>query len=142
MKSSKLKAVEVPAELAPSMIDEYPILAVAAAAATGTTIMAGLAELKVKESNRLQAIADGLLQTHVKCEVGEDSLTVYGGKINGGSFIKTHMDHRIAMSFLVMGLIAENPITIDDSAMINTSFPGFIDIMNSLGASIKPNLSS
>lgn len=135
--SSKLKGIRIPASRAPSMIDEYPILSIAASFAEGTTVMEGLAELKVKESNRLQAIADGLVENGVKCEVGDDSLTVHGGKVPGGGIVKTHMDHRIAMSFLIMGMASESPVTVDDGEMINTSFPGFSDIMNGAGGKIK-----
>lgn len=132
-RSSKLKAVVVPAKRAPSMIDEYPILAVAASCANGKTVMEGLAELKVKESNRLQAIADGLQVNGVKHEVGEDSLIVYGGEVQGGGLVTTHMDHRIAMSFLILGMVSKEAVCVDDSVMINTSFPGFIDLVNGVG---------
>ena len=137
---AKLKGVDVPAERAPSMIDEYPILAVAAAHAQGTTIMRGLAELKVKESDRLAAIAAGLSANGVKVEVGADSLTVHGtgGRIEGGGTVQTHLDHRIAMSFLVMGMGARQPVTVDDIEMVDTSFPGFVALMNGLGAKIAP----
>jgi 3-phosphoshikimate 1-carboxyvinyltransferase len=137
---AKLKGVEVPAARAPSMIDEYPILAVAAAHAQGTTIMRGLAELKVKESDRLAAIAAGLSANGVKVEVGADSLTVHGtgGRIEGGGTVQTHLDHRIAMSFLVMGMGARQPVTVDDIEMVDTSFPGFVALMNGLGARIAP----
>jgi 3-phosphoshikimate 1-carboxyvinyltransferase len=133
---SALRAVEVPPERAPSMIDEYPILAVAAAFAEGTTVMRGLAELRVKESDRLSAIADGLTANGVRVEVGEDSLTVHGtgGKVAGGGTVATHLDHRIAMSFLVLGLASDKPVTVDDGAMIATSFPGFAPLMAELGA--------
>lgn len=135
-----LKGIEVPAERAPSMIDEYPILAIAAAQAQGTTVMHGLAELKVKESDRLAAIAAGLAANGVKVEVGADSLTVHGtgGRIEGGGTVQTHLDHRIAMSFLVMGIAARQPVTVDDVEMIDTSFPGFVSLMNGLGARIAP----
>lgn len=134
---SKLKAVDVPAGRAPSMIDEYPILSVAAAFADGKTIMNGLRELRVKESDRLQVMSDGLTACGIKNEISGDSLIVHGSKeIKGGGDIKTHMDHRIAMSFLVMGMAAKKPIKVDDGSMINTSFPGFVDLMNSLGARI------
>lgn len=136
-RSSKLRGIKVPASRAPSMIDEYPILSVAASVAEGATVMEGLAELKVKESNRLQAIADGLIANGVKCEVGDDSLTVHGGKVQGGGVVKTYMDHRISMAFLVIGLIAQNAVTVDDGSMINTSFPGFAELMNLAGADIK-----
>jgi len=135
---SKLKGINVPAKIAPSMIDEYPILSIAASVAKGTTVMKGLGELRVKESDRLSAIAEGLEESGVEVETTEDSLTVRGsGKIKGGSTIRTHMDHRIAMSFLILGMISEKPITVDDVSMINTSFPGFVGLMNSLGAKIK-----
>lgn len=136
VRSSKLKGIKVPESRAPSMIDEYPILAIAASVAEGTTIMEGLAELKVKESNRLQAIFDGLVANGVKCEMGEESLTVHGGKVVGGGLVKTHLDHRIAMSFLVLGMVAENAVSIDDGNAINTSFPGFAGLMSGLGAKI------
>ena len=137
---SELRGVEVPAERAPSMIDEYPVLAVAAACARGTTIMRGLAELKVKESDRLAAIAAGLAANGIEVEIGDDSLTVHGkGEIvPGGGTVATHMDHRIAMSFLVLGMAAREPVIVDDIAMVDTSFPGFVDLMNGLGASIAP----
>ena len=138
-----LKGVEVPAERAPSMIDEYPILAIAAAFAEGTTVMRGLAELRVKESDRLSAIAAGLKANGVGVEVGDDSLTVHGlggkgvaAKVPGGGTVATHMDHRIAMSFLVLGLASDRPVTVDDGAMIATSFPGFASLMAGLGAQI------
>ena len=143
VRSSALKGVTVPAERAPSMIDEYPVLAVAAAFADGTTVMLGLEELRVKESDRLSAVAEGLKLNGVDCLEGRDSLTVRGrpdGKglgSAGGDEVKTHLDHRIAMSFLVMGLAAEHPVTVDDSAMIATSFPDFFDMMTRLGATIE-----
>ena len=143
VRSSALKGVTVPAERAPSMIDEYPVLAVAAAFADGTTVMRGLEELRVKESDRLSAVAEGLKLNGVDCLEGKDSLTVRGrpdGKglgSAGGDEVKTHLDHRIAMSFLVMGLAAEHPVTVDDSAMIATSFPDFFDMMTRLGATIE-----
>jgi 3-phosphoshikimate 1-carboxyvinyltransferase len=135
-----LTGVEVPAARAPSMIDEYPILAVAAAFATGRTVMRGLAELRVKESDRLTAIADGLAVQGVRVDIDEDSLTVHGagGPCAGGGTVATHMDHRIAMSFLVLGMAARSGVIVDDGAMIATSFPGFIDIANRLGAAISP----
>ncbi len=135
---SKLKAVEVPASRAPSMIDEYPILAVVASCAEGHTIMYGLEELRVKESDRLAAIAEGLERCGVNVSIGEnDSLTVEGSaNIAGGCEIATRLDHRLAMSFLVLGMVAENPVTIDDGSVIDTSFPEFRDLMNGLGANI------
>ncbi len=135
VEASDLTGVQVPSSRAPSMIDEYPILCVAAAFASGETHMAGLGELRVKESDRLAAMAAGLKACGVEHEEGEDSLIVCGkDSIPGGSTIKTHMDHRIAMAFLIMGLRSDNPITIDDGAMIATSFPGFIEEMTALGA--------
>ncbi len=133
----KLKAVSVPAERVPSMIDEYPILSIAASKAEGTTIMNGLTELKVKESNRLEAIRKGLELCGVDAKIGaNDSLSVKGGSIKGGAEIPTHGDHRIAMSFLVAGLISEKPISVDKPEMIATSFPGFVELMNSLGCNL------
>jgi 3-phosphoshikimate 1-carboxyvinyltransferase len=133
---SKLKGVTLPADRAPSMIDEYPILSIAAAVAEGETIMLGLEELKVKESNRLEAIYNGLKACGVNAEMGENSLKVKNSKIIGGNEIKTHGDHRIAMSFLVAGLVAEKPIAVDEPNMINTSFPDFAGLINGLGAEI------
>ncbi len=138
VRSSALKGVDVPPERAPSMIDEYPILAVAAAAAQGRTRMTGLAELRVKESDRLAAMARGLDACGVKVEELEDGLIVSGGKrVRGGATVTTHLDHRIAMSFLVLGLAAAEAIAIDDDVMIDTSFPGFAGLLNGLGAGLK-----
>lgn len=136
----RLKGIEVPAERAPSMIDEYPVLAVLAAFAQGTTVMRGLAELRVKETDRLAAVAAGLAANGVELKIIGDDLMVHGadhragGKISGGGTVATHLDHRIAMSFLVMGAAAENPVTVDDVAPIATSFPAFLDVMTGLGA--------
>ncbi len=140
VRAGPLSGVTVPAARAPSMIDEYPVLAVAAAAATGRSVMRGVAELRVKESDRLAAIARGLSACGVEVEAGEDSLVVHGrgGTVPGGSAIATDLDHRIAMAFLVLGLAAENPVTIDDAGPIETSFPGFVKLMNGLGAAIAP----
>jgi 3-phosphoshikimate 1-carboxyvinyltransferase len=130
-----LKAVEVPPERAPTMIDEYPILAVAAAFAEGTTRMRGLKELRVKESDRLAATADMLRVNGVEVEIEGDDLIVQGkGRAPGGGLVATHMDHRMAMSALVMGLASENPVTADDTAFIATSFPSFVPMMRALGA--------
>jgi 3-phosphoshikimate 1-carboxyvinyltransferase len=140
--TSALRGVEVPAERAPSMIDEYLIFAVAAAAASGKTKMHGLAELRVKESDRLGAIVRGLTACGVKVEEEGDSLVVHGtgGSVKGGADIETELDHRIAMSFLVLGMIAKEPVRVDDTEMINTSFPGFVRLMQGLGARIEaPN---
>lgn len=140
VKGSALKGVVVPADRAPSMIDEYPILAVAAAFADGPTTMLGLKELRVKESDRLAMIADGLTACGVKVAVGaDDSLTVYGnGRAQpGGATVATAMDHRIAMSFLVFGMASQQPVRVDDGEFIDTSFPGFVALMNRLGAQIS-----
>jgi 3-phosphoshikimate 1-carboxyvinyltransferase len=134
VRASRLKGVTVPLERAPSMIDEYPVLAVAAAFAQGRTMMEGLSELRVKESDRLAAVARGLAANGVACREGEASLMVEGGRVRGGGCVATHLDHRIAMSFLVMGLAAERPVTVDDAAMIATSFPGFVELLTGLGA--------
>ncbi|PDT78494.1 3-phosphoshikimate 1-carboxyvinyltransferase [Bradyrhizobium sp. C9] len=135
VRASKLKGVEVPPERAPSMIDEYLVLAVAAAYAEGTTIMRGLQELRVKESDRLEATADMLRVNGVKVEVSGDDLIVEGrGHVPGGGLVATHMDHRIAMSALVMGCASDRPVKIDDTAFIATSFPDFIPMMRALGA--------
>ena len=137
VRSSTLKGVEVPAERAPSMIDEYPILAVAASFADGVTRLRGLQELRVKESDRLAATADMLRANGIAVEIEGDDLIVQGkGRPAGGAEVKTHMDHRIAMSALVMGLASENPVRIDDSAFIATSFPGFVELMRSIGADL------
>lgn len=138
VRSSDLHGVEVPASRAPSMIDEYPILSIAAAYASGKTVMNGLAELKAKESNRLSAIAAGLAACKVVLTEGEDSLIIEGGAgvVEGGAVIATHMDHRIAMSFLILGGVSDKPITVDDGSMIATSFPGFTALLNGIGAHI------
>jgi 3-phosphoshikimate 1-carboxyvinyltransferase len=141
VRHSRLKGVEVPAARAPSMIDEYPVLAVAAAAAEGRTMMHGLAELRVKESDRLAAIADGLAACGVTVDAGEDSLAVTGagGRPAGGNNapVACHYDHRIAMSFLILGAAAERPVLIDDGTAIATSFPDFLPLMRALGADIR-----
>lgn len=136
--SGCLKGIDVPAARVPSMIDEFPVLAVAAACADGTTRMTGLAELRVKESDRLLMMANGLKACGVDLEMGEDSLTIHGtGKPpKGGVCVETALDHRIAMSFLVLGCATDEPVQIDDGAPIKTSFPDFIDLMNDLGADI------
>jgi len=134
VRHSELKGVEVPAERAPSMIDEYPILAVAASFAQGKTAMRGLEELRVKESDRLEAVARGLKANGVRYEIEGDDLIVEGGAVRGGGTVSTHMDHRIAMSFLTMGLASEKSVTVDDVTMIATSFPEYQDLMRGLGA--------
>ena len=136
--ASKLKGVDVPPERAPSMIDEYPILAVAAAFAEGTTRMRGLKELRVKESDRLEATAAMLRANGIAVEIEGDDLLVHGkSTVRGGGEVATHMDHRIAMSALVMGLASNEPVRIDDSAFIATSFPGFVELMRGLGADLS-----
>jgi 3-phosphoshikimate 1-carboxyvinyltransferase len=137
-RAGTLTGAEIPAERAPRMIDEYPILAVAAACARGRSVMRGLAELRVKESDRLSAIAAGLAACGVHVAVDGDDLIVEGagGSPAGGGLIETLLDHRIAMAFLVLGLATRVPVRIDDAAPIATSFPGFIVMMNRLGAAI------
>ena len=138
VRHSHLKGVDVPADRAPSMIDEYPILAVAAAFAAGETRMRGLSELRVKESDRLAAVATGLDVNGIENRIEGDDLIVRGnGKVTGGGTVETHLDHRIAMSFLVMGLASEKPVTIDDAAMIATSFPTFRPALERLGATFS-----
>lgn len=135
VRASKLRGVEVPAARAPSMIDEYLVLAVAAAFAEGTTIMRGLHELRVKESDRLEATAAMLRVNGVKVEIEGDDMIVEGrGHVPGGGVVATHMDHRIAMSALVMGCASDEPVSVDDTAFIATSFPDFIPMMQRLGA--------
>ena len=134
IRHSSLHGVNVPADMAPDMIDEFPALAIAASCASGDTHMAGLGELRVKESDRLTAIAAGLASNGVRVQEGAETLSVTGGPVTGGGLVATHHDHRIAMAFLCLGLVAENPVGIDDTAMIATSFPNFFDLMNTLGA--------
>ena len=136
VRAGALHGAEIPSERAPSMIDEYPILAVAASCAKGRTVMRGLAELRVKESDRLTGTASGLAACGVKVAVEGDDLIVDGdGRAPaGGALIETKLDHRIAMAFLVMGLAAISPVQIDDAQPIATSFPGFVPLMNRLGA--------
>lgn len=138
-RASSLKGVEVPPERAPSMIDEYPVLACLAAFATGETVMRGLAELRVKESDRLSATAAGLEANGVTVGVAGDTLTVRGagGEVAGGGTVETHLDHRIAMAFLTMGLATVRPVTVDDTAIIATSFPEFTGLMGGLGANFE-----
>jgi 3-phosphoshikimate 1-carboxyvinyltransferase len=138
VRACALKGVEVPAERAPSMIDEYPILAVAAAFAEGRTVMRGLSELRVKESDRLAATAEMLRVNGVDVEIQGDDLIVNGkGRAQGGGIVATHMDHRLAMSALVMGLASEQAVQADDTAFIATSFPDFTRLMRSLGADLS-----
>ncbi|MDE2581304.1 MAG: 3-phosphoshikimate 1-carboxyvinyltransferase [Rhodospirillales bacterium] len=135
-----LRAVDVPPARAPSMIDEYPILAVAAAFASGTSRLRGLKDLRVKESDRLAGTAALLAANGVRVEIDGDDLIVHGtgGPPAGGGLVATHMDHRLAMSALVLGLAAAAPVTVDDAGFIDTSFPGFVALMNGLGASLAP----
>jgi 3-phosphoshikimate 1-carboxyvinyltransferase len=137
VRTSALRGVEVPAARAPAMIDEYPVLAVAAAFAEGTTVMRGLKELRVKESDRLAATAALLRANGVAVEIEGDDLIVEGrGRAAGGGLVTTHMDHRIAMAALVMGLASEKAVKIDDGSFIATSFPGFVELMRGLGADL------
>jgi 3-phosphoshikimate 1-carboxyvinyltransferase len=135
-----LRGVEVPPERAPSMIDEYPVLAVAAACAAGTTRMRGLGELRVKESDRLSATAALLAANGVRVEIEGDDLVVHGtgAPPGGGGLVATHMDHRIAMSALVLGLAAAAPVAVDEAGFIDTSFPGFVTLMEGTGADLRP----
>ena len=139
VESSHLKAIDVPASRAPSMIDDYPVLAVAASIAEGTSIFRGLSELKVKESNRLSGIKHFLEVNGVNVAIKNDDLIIEGNPkgIKGGGIINTNLDHRIAMSSLILGLISDSPVSIDDTKTIDTSFPGFINLMRALGAKIK-----
>ncbi len=138
VKHSRLHGIRVPPERAPSMIDEYPILSVAASFADGTTRMEGLEELRVKESDRLAAVEAGLQANGVPTASGRDWLEVQGGGAPGGGKVTTHMDHRIAMSFLVMGLASRIYTSVDDSRFIATSFPDFTGLLNGMGARISP----
>lgn len=133
---SALRGVDVPAHIAPSMIDEYPILAVAAACANGKSIMRGLSELRVKESDRLAAVINGLVANGVHAYAEGDDLIVEGtgAAPHGGGTVTTHFDHRIAMSFYVLGFVAQTPVTVDDTRAIATSFPSFMELMKTLGA--------
>ena len=135
IRSSKLKAIHVPANRAASMIDEYPILAMAAACAEGDTVMEGLSELRVKESDRFQLTLEGLKACGVQAQADGDSLIISGTGIPppGGAKITTHLDHRIAMSFLILSTATQHPITIDDPGPIKTSFPNFIPLMQEMG---------
>lgn len=134
-----LTGVDIPAARAPSMIDEYPVIAVAAAVAAGETRMRGLAELRVKESDRFKAILDGLAACGVPARADGDDIVIEGGGSvpAGGAEIAVNLDHRIGMSFLVLGLATQKPVSIDDAASIGTSFPGFVDLMNGLGTDIS-----
>jgi 3-phosphoshikimate 1-carboxyvinyltransferase len=138
VRAGGLIAANVPPERAPSMIDEYPVLAVLAAFAQGETRLRGLAELRVKESDRLAATAAGLLACGVETSIEGDNLIIMGeGNVPGGGVVETHMDHRIAMAFLTLGLGAGQPVTVDDVGMIATSFPAFVPLMTKLGAQFR-----
>jgi 3-phosphoshikimate 1-carboxyvinyltransferase len=138
VRAGPLRGVEVPAARAPSMIDEYPVLAVAAAFAEGTTVMRGLKELRVKESDRLAATVALLRANGVATEIEGDDLIVHGqGRAAGGGIVTTHMDHRIAMAAIVLGLASERPVQIDDGTFIATSFPGFVELMRGLGGELS-----
>lgn len=138
VRASSLRGVNVPASRAPSMIDEYPILAIAAAFAEGETRMNGLRELRVKESDRLTATADGLAANGIEHQIGDDWLSVQGRHhVKGGGHVTTHLDHRIAMSFLILGLASQEPVTVDDASIIATSFPHFRETMTALGGDFK-----
>jgi 3-phosphoshikimate 1-carboxyvinyltransferase len=138
VRHARLKGVRVPAARAPSMIDEYPVLAAVAAYADGETIMEGLAELKVKESDRLAATAAGLAANGIGARIDGDTLTVEGrGTPRGGGTVVTHMDHRIAMAFLILGLGSDRPVEVDDVTFVATSFPAFTGLMTGLGARLE-----
>jgi 3-phosphoshikimate 1-carboxyvinyltransferase len=138
VRSSRLKGVAVPPARAPSMIDEYPVLAIAAAFAEGQTLMEGIGEMRVKESDRIASVVAGLRANGVTVEDAPDALRVTGmAKVPGGGTVATHLDHRIAMSFAVLGLAAEAPVTVDDAGPIATSFPDFRALMAGLGASFE-----
>ena len=135
--SPNLRGVETPPDRAASMIDEFPILSIVAAVAQGTTIMRGVKELRVKESDRIDAMAVGLRACGVTVEEDEDTLIVHGmGRVPGGAVCESRLDHRIAMSFLVLGLVSDQPVRVDDGAPIATSFPVFEPLMAALGADI------
>ena len=133
---SVLKGVVVPPERAASMIDEYPVLAATAAFAEGTTVMRGIGEMRVKESDRIALMAAGLTACGVRVEEEPEGFTVFGGPVKGGATVTTHGDHRIAMSHLVLGLAADEAVTVDEPGMIATSFPGFVELVRGLGARV------
>jgi 3-phosphoshikimate 1-carboxyvinyltransferase len=140
---SALRGIVVPPERAPSMIDEYPVLSVAAAFAEGRTIMRGIGEMRVKESDRIALTAAGLAACGVEVEEEPEGLIVTGAgrgnrPVQGGGRVVTKGDHRIAMSHLVMGLASNDPISVDEPGMIATSFPGFVELMQGLGGALEP----
>ncbi|MEM9099514.1 MAG: 3-phosphoshikimate 1-carboxyvinyltransferase [Pseudomonadota bacterium] len=139
VRASSLKGIEVPPDRAPSMIDEYPVLACIAAYAEGDTLMRGIGELRVKESDRIAATVAGLRANGVEVTEEDDGMIIHGrggDGVAGGGTVETHLDHRIAMGFSVLGLNADQPVTVDDSAPIATSFPNFIPMMSALGANL------
>jgi len=141
--SPDMKGIEVPPSRAPSMIDEYPILSVVAAFSSGKTVMRGVKELRVKESDRIDAMARGLEACGVRIEEDEDTLIVHGmgaGGVAGGARTATHLDHRIAMSFLILGMAAQKPVSVDDASPIATSFPMFTPLMTALGAALRDDV--
>ena len=133
---SSLKGVVVPPERAASMIDEFPVLAITAAFADGATVMRGIGEMRVKESDRIALMAAGLTACGVTVAEEPEGFIVTGGPVQGGTTVSTHGDHRIAMSHLVLGLAASGPVSVDEAGMIATSFPGFVELMRGLGADI------
>jgi 3-phosphoshikimate 1-carboxyvinyltransferase len=133
---SKLKGIVVPEARAASMIDDYPILSATAAFAEGQTVMRGIGEMRVKESDRIALMAAGLQACGVTVEEEPEGFTVTGGPVKGGATVTTHGDHRIAMSHLILGLAAAEPVTVDEPGMIATSFPGFVELMRGVGAMI------
>ena len=133
---SKLNGIKVPSDRAPQMIDEYPILSIAAATAEGNTTMNGISELRVKESDRIKIVSEGLKKAGIKTIETTDSLKVFGGQVFGGCTIDSELDHRIAMSFSILGLISKNPIKILRPTTIETSFPNFVNMMIGLGAKL------
>ncbi|MBT8446510.1 MAG: 3-phosphoshikimate 1-carboxyvinyltransferase, partial [Gammaproteobacteria bacterium] len=136
VRGSRLSGIDIPTELVPLAIDEFPVLFIAAAAAQGTTRLTGAAELRVKESDRLAVMAEGLERLGVVCELADDGIRITGGPIGGGA-IDSHADHRIAMAFAMAGLVAEAPITIRDATNIDTSFPGFRELAASAGLAVR-----
>ena len=139
VKSSSLKPIDVPAERAPSMIDDYPILAVAASLTNGISIFRGLSELKVKESDRLLGIYNFLSKNGVETKIDDNNLIINGSseRPKGGGLVETNLDHRIAMSSIILGMVSDESIRIDDIETIKTSFPNFIELMKKLGARIS-----
>jgi 3-phosphoshikimate 1-carboxyvinyltransferase len=143
IEASSLQGIETPPDIAPSMIDEYPILMIACALAQGRSRLNGIGELRVKESDRIAAMQAGLEACGIKVRSGPDWIEIEGSGgdlVAGGAGIATQLDHRIAMSFLVLGTCAKNPVILDDASPIATSFPGFVDLMQHLGACIETDV--